>query len=133
MSSGGTRLPALPDRDSRPEPMPLDFASLRTRLETERGGKYWRSLEELGRTPEFERALKEIDSEQNLAEGFDRRDLFKFMGVSFALAGLTSCTRQPAEKIVPYVRQPEDVVPGGKPVYYATAMTVSGLATGLLV
>ena len=66
------------------------------------------------------------------ASGLDRRDLFKFAGVSLALAGVTACTRQPAEKIVPYVRQPEEIVPG-KPLFYATAMTVGGFATGLLV
>src|SRR6476619_1911179 len=62
--------------------------------------------------------------------GLDRRDLFKFAGVSLAL--VTACTRQPTEKIVPYVRQPEEIVPG-KPLFYATAMSVGGLATGLLV
>ena len=64
-------------------------------------------------------------------DGLDRRDLFKFVGASLALAGATACTRQPAEKIVPYVRQPEEIVPG-KPLFYATAMTVGGFATGLL-
>ena len=63
--------------------------------------------------------------------GLDRRDLLKFAGASLALAGATACTRQPAEKIVPYVRQPEEIVPG-KPLFYATAMTVGGFATGLL-
>src|SRR6266542_6940078 len=67
-----------------------------------------------------------------LPEGLDRRDLLKFMGASLALAGVTACTRQPNEKIVPYVRQPEEIVPG-KPLFFATAMTLSGLATGLLV
>src|SRR4029453_2003759 len=62
----------------------------------------------------------------------DRRELFKFVGASLALAGATACTRQPTEKIVPYVRQPEEIVPG-KPLFYATAMTVGGFATGLLV
>ena len=66
------------------------------------------------------------------AAGLDRRELFKFGGVSLALAGLTACTRQPAEKIVPYVRQPEEIVPG-KPLFFATAMTLGGYATGLLV
>ncbi|HEV8232366.1 MAG TPA: molybdopterin oxidoreductase, partial [Thermoanaerobaculia bacterium] len=64
--------------------------------------------------------------------GLDRRDLFKYLGASLALAGATACTRQPAEKIVPYVRQPEEIIPG-KPLFYATAMTVGGFATGLLV
>ena len=49
-----------------------------------------------------------------------------------ALAGVTACTRQPIEKIVPYVRQPEDLIPG-RPMFFATAMTVGGVATGLLV
>ncbi|HEY6066809.1 MAG TPA: molybdopterin oxidoreductase, partial [Thermoanaerobaculia bacterium] len=66
------------------------------------------------------------------SEGLDRRDLFKYVGASLALAGATACTRQPSEKIVPYVRQPEEIIPG-KPLFYATAMSVGGLATGLLV
>ena len=37
-----------------------------------------------------------------------------------------------AETIVPYVRQPEELVPG-KPLFYATAMPLGGVATGLLV
>ena len=54
------------------------------------------------------------------------------MGASLALAGVTACTRQPPEKIVPYVRQPEEIVPG-RPLFFATAMTLGGVATGLLV
>jgi len=65
------------------------------------------------------------------AAGLDRRELFGYLGASLALAGVTACTRQPAEKIVPYVRQPEEIVPG-QPLFYATAMTVGGFATGLL-
>jgi MoCo/4Fe-4S cofactor protein with predicted Tat translocation signal len=132
MSATDGRLPVLPAPEAEAQPPALDFAELGRRLETERGAGYWRSLEELARTPEFAAAL-EYEPSTGAADGFDRRDLFKFMGVSFALAGLTACTRQPAEKIVPYVRQPEQVVPGGKPLYFATAMTVSGFATGLLV
>ena len=39
-----------------------------------------------------------------------RRQFLKVMGASMALAGLTGCTRQP-EKIVPYVKPPEEIVP----------------------
>src|SRR6266545_7483620 len=67
-----------------------------------------------------------------LPEGLDRRDLLKFMGASLALAGVTACTRQPDEAIVPYVRQPEEIVPG-KPLFFATAMPFAGSGVGLLV
>ncbi len=60
-----------------------------------------------------------------------RRGFLKLMGASIALAGATACTRQPDELLVPYVRQPEDVVPG-KPLFYATTMTLGGIGTGLL-
>src|SRR5207302_4298890 len=46
--------------------------------------------------------------------------------------GLSGCLRQPEEKIVPYVKQPEEIVPG-KPLYFATCTTLGGYATGLLV
>src|SRR5690349_23140808 len=63
----------------------------------------------------------------------DRRQFLKLLGASVALAGLSGCNaRQPVEAIVPYVRQPEGIVLG-KPQFYATAMTLSGYAMGLLV
>src|SRR5204863_7107069 len=34
--------------------------------------------------------------------------------------------------IMPYVRQPEELIPG-RPLFYATAMPLAGVATGLLV
>src|SRR5439155_23684373 len=43
-----------------------------------------------------------------------------------------ACMRHPPEKNLPYVRQPEDLVPG-KPLFFATAMALGGVATGLLV
>jgi Fe-S-cluster-containing dehydrogenase component len=91
---------------------------------------YWRSLEERagGEAPRGETPEEMIA----WAAGMDRRELLKLGGVSLALAGLTACTRQPTEKIIPYVRQPEEIVPG-KPLFFATAMTLSGYATGLLV
>jgi molybdopterin-containing oxidoreductase family iron-sulfur binding subunit len=53
------------------------------------------------------------------------------MGASLALAGVSACTRQPAEKIVPYVRQPEEIIPG-RPLFYATAMPQGGVGVPLL-
>ncbi len=54
------------------------------------------------------------------------------MAASLAMAGAAACTKQPKELIVPYVRQPENVIPG-EPLFYATAMTTGGYARGLLV
>ena len=67
-----------------------------------------------------------------ISDPVQRRTFLKLMGASLALAGAGACTRQPLEKIVPYVRQPEHIVPG-RPLYYATAMTIGGVASGLLV
>jgi Fe-S-cluster-containing dehydrogenase component len=94
--------------------------------------QYWRSLEERASGGLTGLPVRESAEEVAHAAGLDRRELLKFTGVSLALAGLTACTRQPAEKIVPYVRQPEEIVPG-KPLFFATAMTLGGYATGLLV
>ncbi len=62
----------------------------------------------------------------------NRREVLRLMSASFALAGLTACTRQPTETIVPYVRQPEQFTPG-KSLFFATAMPMSGYAKGVLV
>ena len=80
-----------------------------------------------------ERLSNEFPSEiEAITDPVARRTFLKLMGASMALAGMTACTRQPAEKIVPYVRQPEELVPG-KPLFFATAMTLGGSAVGLLV
>jgi hypothetical protein len=49
-----------------------------------------------------------------------------------ALAGLTGCTKMPNTEIVPYVRQPENLIPG-RPMFYATAFTLGGYASPILV
>jgi molybdopterin-containing oxidoreductase family iron-sulfur binding subunit len=54
------------------------------------------------------------------------------MGASIGLAGASACTRQPKELIVPFVQQPAELIPG-KAMYYASAMSVAGIATGVLV
>jgi MoCo/4Fe-4S cofactor protein with predicted Tat translocation signal len=114
--------------------VPTDIATLRARLEGTRGREYWRSLEALAETAEFKSFLHR-EFPENASEWLDpvgRRGFLKLMGASLALAGVSACTRQPDERIVPYVRQPEDLVPG-TPLFYATAMPLSGSGLGLLV
>jgi MoCo/4Fe-4S cofactor protein with predicted Tat translocation signal len=65
-------------------------------------------------------------------DSVSRRGFLKLMSASLAMAGMTACTKQPLEPIVPYVRQPEELVPG-RPLFYATAFTLGGYASPLLV
>ncbi len=97
--------------------------------------RYWRSLDELSESPEFlERLRREFPRQAGeLHDAVDRRKFLKLMTASLGLAGLglSGCLRQPEEKIVPYVRQPEELVPG-QAQYFATCCTLGGYATGLL-
>jgi molybdopterin-containing oxidoreductase family iron-sulfur binding subunit len=62
----------------------------------------------------------------------DRGKFLRLMGASLGLAGLTACAPLPPHQIVPYVRQPEEIVPG-KPLFYASATTLGGYAYPILV
>lgn len=112
----------------------IDLATIRTRLENEPRKNFWRSLDELAGTEDFVDHLHNEFPNDPAKEdrGVTRRDALKFMGASAALAGLSACTKLPTQKIVPYVRPPEELVPG-KPLFYATAMTMGGFASGVLV
>lgn len=96
------------------------------------GKVYWRSLGELGDTVEFRETRFHIPGGiAGPADGFSRRQFLGVMGASLGLAGLAGC-RRPEEKILPYSRAPEDVVPGNAQIY-ATAFPWMGTAIGLLV
>ena len=93
----------------------LDLEAVRAKLRETGGGKrYWRSLEELADDPhfndllhrEFPRAASEWD------ESVDRRNFLKLMAASLALAGISGCRRPIDYHIVPYVHQPDGLVPG---------------------
>ena len=96
----------------------------------------WRSLEEMAMEERFEELLQRDYPKQAAAleqSGLDRRTFLKLMGASLALTGLTGCaTRPPSEPIIPYVRTPEEVIPG-RPIYFASAMSLGGVATGVLI
>ncbi|MGZ5380719.1 MAG: TAT-variant-translocated molybdopterin oxidoreductase, partial [Thermoanaerobaculia bacterium] len=103
-------------------------------MKTLDGPDFWRSLEEYADTPEFAeqlgREFPQYASEWDA--GVNRRRFLELSGASLALAGLTACVKQPREGLVPYVKQPEEVIPG-RPLFFATASTLSGYATGILV
>ncbi len=112
----------------------LDLASVQERIAQTSGPEYWRSLEELAGDPEFQEMMHR-EFPKGASEWVDsvsRRGFLKLMGASMALAGMTACTKQPLEPIVPYVKQPEGVIPG-RPMFYATAFPLSGYANPILV
>jgi MoCo/4Fe-4S cofactor protein with predicted Tat translocation signal len=115
------------------EPKTLSFTEFRARVGDLRGKEFWRSLEELSRSDAFDEFFAQEFPQQALPlqKGVDRRNFMKLMGASVALGGLAACS-QPAEVIVPYVNQPENFIPG-KPLFFASAMTLGGVATGVLV
>ncbi|HWW83759.1 MAG TPA: TAT-variant-translocated molybdopterin oxidoreductase [Vicinamibacterales bacterium] len=98
------------------------------------GPDFWRTLEERAGDPAFHALLENEFAApvEAVTDPVARRTFLKLMGASLALAGVTGCTRQPLEKIVPYVRQPEELIPG-RPLFFATAMPLGGVATGLVV
>ncbi|MEX0686637.1 MAG: TAT-variant-translocated molybdopterin oxidoreductase [Balneolales bacterium] len=94
---------------------------------------YWKSLNELARNEEFVKAAeREFPKDASeLKDGFSRRNFLQIMGASVALAGLASC-RKPVQRILPFSRQPEHMVPGN-PLIYATSLPFKDYVTGLLV
>ena len=99
----------------------------------ETGLTYWRSLDELARTPEFQEAVQREfpgDDWDRLPPA-TRRQFLKVMGASLAMAGLTAC-RWPKEEIVPFAHRPEGRTPGVSE-HFATSMELGGAALGMLV
>jgi len=93
--------------------------------------RYWQSVDEFEGTA-TERELENFSEEGVEISAASRRQFLTLMAGSMALAGITGCTRQPTETIMPYVDPPENVIPG-KPKYYATAAPVNGIAEGVIV
>ncbi len=111
-----------------------DLEAAREKLASGEGPEFWRSLEELAGSREFKEQLHR-EFPKGASEWLDpvsRRGFLQLMSASLALAGLTGCTKQPLEPIVPYVRQPEELIPG-RPLFFATAMTLGGYGKALLV
>ncbi|MFN2375675.1 MAG: TAT-variant-translocated molybdopterin oxidoreductase [Candidatus Binatia bacterium] len=111
-----------------------DLSEIREKLSKQGGRTFWRSLDEVADTPEFRGFLNaEFPSAvDSLTTSLDRRQFLKLMGASLAMSGLSACTRQPVEKILPYVKQPEELLPG-QPLYYASAFPLGGSAFPVLV
>ncbi len=95
--------------------------------------KYWKSVEELNESSSIVETLRnnefveEIptdeflgDKETLAASSTTRRDFLKYVGFTTAAASLAAC-EGPVVKSIPYVVQPEEIIPGVAD-YYATTM-----------
>ena len=95
--------------------------------------KYWKSVEELNenssivdklRNNEFVEAIPTdefLSNKDSLSSSSTtRRDFLKYVGFSTAAASLAAC-EGPVHKAIPYVLQPEQIIPGVAD-YYATSM-----------
>jgi MoCo/4Fe-4S cofactor protein with predicted Tat translocation signal len=112
----------------------MNTLPLPPQVEINRGGpRFWKSLEEWSHSPDFlpylHREFPEYASEWD--NTISRRRFLQLMGASLALAGLTACSRQPQEKLVPYVRRPEEIIPG-ESIFYATTFPHRGFGKGVL-
>jgi molybdopterin-containing oxidoreductase family iron-sulfur binding subunit len=107
---------------------PMTLEQVRAELKTTAQKRYWRSVDELENTPDFQAAVEREfpAAAQEWVDPVSRRGFLKLMGASMALAGLSGCTKQPDEPIYPYIKAPEDLVLG-KPNYFAT---INPLPTG---
>ncbi|UWZ86201.1 TAT-variant-translocated molybdopterin oxidoreductase [Occallatibacter riparius] len=100
----------------------LTLDAVRAKLKGVKGKRYWRSVDELAGTPEFQAAVEREfpAAAQEWVDPVSRRGFMKLMGASMALAGLAGCTKQPDEPIMGYIKQPEDLILG-KPNFFASA------------
>ena len=113
-----------------------ELAAIEERLGTAHGKRYWRSLEELADSEAFKELMRREfpDQADVWPQALSRRQFLTLMGASLALAGLSGCSVRPAPSMsfAPYVRMPEELIPG-KPLFFATTMTLGAEAVGLLV
>jgi molybdopterin-containing oxidoreductase family iron-sulfur binding subunit len=96
---------------------------------------FWTSLEAKADPEAFqERASAEfpLGVAGSDSVGVDRRTFLGVAGGVTALLGLEGCVRRPDEKILPFNKQPEYMVPGVA-LHYATSVRSAGDVLGLLV
>ena len=111
--------------------------NIKDNKETKPISKYWQSLEQWGADRNFQTLANDREfmippPSEKEAEGlWERREFLQLMAASMALASF-GCVRRPTEKIVPYVKRPDDVVPG-KANFYSSSYYDGEEGFGILV
>ena len=100
---------------------------------------YWQSFEELYNDPDFLKAHQD-EFKEGVSENFDssgmssisRRKFLALLGASAALAGTACSDYRDKGEIIPYNKNPEEIIPG-RPNYYASTCCSCANACGLLI
>jgi MoCo/4Fe-4S cofactor protein with predicted Tat translocation signal len=92
----------------------------------------WRSIEERTRLSALPGAANEFPGGASELDGVSRRGFMQMLGVSTAMVTVGAACRKPNEKIIPFVRRPEEITPGNA-LHFATAYALEGYTSGLLV
>ncbi len=92
--------------------------------------KYWQNFGELNESDAFKKAAKDEFKEnllplEDLDDGLlnaktPRRDFLKYLGFSTAAATIAASCEMPVRKAVPYLRKPDDLIPGVANYYAST-------------
>jgi MoCo/4Fe-4S cofactor protein with predicted Tat translocation signal len=95
--------------------------------------KHWSTLAELRGAPEVEelRGREFFSPPSEEAEVPSRREFLKFLGAGAAFAA-AGCARKPVEKILPYVKAPEELTPGNA-IYFASTCNDCPASCGTLI
>jgi Fe-S-cluster-containing dehydrogenase component len=94
---------------------------------------YWRDWEE--REIGLDLAPGDEQSPESAGSGAfhpTRRDFLRAAGFTFTGAMLGGCSRAPVEKALPYLIQPEEVIPG-RPCFYSSTCAACPAACGMVV
>jgi Fe-S-cluster-containing dehydrogenase component len=95
----------------------------------------WRSLEELDSHEKGPALAKKFPAAASILnhinDALDRRQFMQLIGASAALAGISACTKMPAEKIIPFVIAPDDFVPGAS-LQFATSAAFGGFSKSII-
>jgi molybdopterin-containing oxidoreductase family iron-sulfur binding subunit len=120
--------------------LPLADAATAPAAKSASAPKYWRSAQERdrqgsapGAANEFAGGTFDVDAgSDGQGNAVSRRGFMQVASLSTAMAAVGAACAKPRQKIVPYVRRPDEVTPGNA-LHFATAYGLDGYASGLLV
>ncbi len=93
--------------------------------------RYWQSMEE--RNGEWSASPDEFPEPlPEPATAMSRRGFLQTAGFTLATATLTGCGRTPVEKAIPYLVQPDEIIPG-RSLWYASTCGACSAGCGVLV